>query len=161
MDVPANAAAFAEVESLLDLLGLAIDEYCDIATDQAFEAVLTLQDSEYPELTTEQLIQLAQNIKEAISNLKIPADIASDDNPVDYTPPINNADVAEGALVAWLYTKNGGNGPVLNQGIDGSSSIEFWNGTAANLKFNVWQTITLPAGTYELTADGCSAYTRS
>lgn len=158
VDTPANATAFAEVEALLDQLGLAIDEYCDVASDEAFEEALTLQDSEYPDLTTEQLQQLAKSIKEAISNLKIPAEAASDDNPVDYTLLIENADVEEGALVAWLYTKNGGNGPVLDQGLNGGRSIEFWNSTAANLKFNVWQTVTLPAGTYELSADAANSF---
>jgi len=157
-DAPANTAAFVEVETLLDQLQLAIDEYCDVASDEALEMALMLQDSEYPDMATEQLQQLANDIKEAIGNLKIPAEEASDENPVDYTPLIENADIAAGALVAWQYTKNGGNGPALERGIDGGRSIEFWNGSAANLQFNVWQTVSLPAGTYQLSADAANSF---
>ncbi len=157
-EAPANADAYAEVEALLDQLQMAIDEYCDVASDEAFEAAMSLLDSEYPDMTTGQLQQLVKDIKEAISNLKIPAEEASDENPIDYTMLIENADIEAGAHVAWQYTKNGGNGPALDRGIDGGRSMEFWNGSAANLQFNVWQTITLPAGTYELTADATNSF---
>lgn len=87
----------------------------------------------------------------------IPAKPASDEDPVDYTSFIINADVEAGATVGWTYTKNGGNGPALANGIGGTPSIEFWNGTASNLQFDVNQTITLPAGTYEPTADAANS----
>ncbi len=157
-EAPANAAAFAEVEALIDQLLLALDEYCDVASEEAFNTASELVDSEYPDMTTEQLQQLVKDIKNAISNLKIPSEEASDENPVDYTLLINNADIEEGALVAWQYTKNGGNGPALDRGIDGGRSIEFWNASAASLQFNVWQTVMLPAGTYKLSADAANSF---
>ena len=129
----------------------------------ALEAATSLLNDEADDdaiasLTTEEVEALTVRLQEAISTLKIPADAnkATDDKPVNMTDVIANADIEQGGTVAWKYTKNGGNGPALAAGIEGQS-LEFWNSTAANLQFNIWQDIvSLPAGKYELTADAAN-----
>ncbi len=82
----------------------------------------------------------------------------NEDNPYEATSLIRNADVEEGATVAWIFTKNGGNGPALDNGLDGTRSIEFWNGSASNLQFDIYQTINaLPQGYYRLAADASNS----
>jgi len=85
---------------------------------------------------------------------------ASDDHPVEMTQFIKNADIEEGANVAWTAEKpKGGNGPVLVKGIEGQS-MEYWSGSAANGTFNYYQTIGagLPEGKYQLTAQVANSY---
>lgn len=126
--------------------GAAIDAAQEMVDEKATDDAIA-------ELTTEEVKALTEEINAAKAALYIPADVdtASDDNPVDMTGVIANADIEQGGTVAWQYTKNGGNGPALGSGIEGQS-IEFWNEVAANLQFNLWQVISapLPAGTYEL-----------
>ncbi len=129
-------------------------------SQEAINAAYTLltedaSDDAISALTTDEVNALTVSLQDAIAALKIPGGVqdASDANPVDMTAVIANADIEQGATVAWQYTKNGGNGPSIAAGIEGQS-IEFWNSTAANLKFNIWQDIAvLPVGKYELTAD--------
>ncbi len=118
------------------------------ATDDAISA-----------LTTVEVNALTVSLQDAIAALKVPggAQDASDANPVDMTAVIANADIEQGATVAWQYTKNGGNGPALASGIEGQS-IEFWNNDPASLQFNIWQNIAvLPVGTYQLTAQASNS----
>lgn len=83
---------------------------------------------------------------------------ATVDNPADLTDIIKNANFDEGADQVWVSTKNGGNGPVLGNGIYGTPSAEFWNGTASDLRFDINQTIAyLPEGTYVLSADAANS----
>ena len=144
--------------ALDDFMNNEMSEYTPSA--EAIAAATTLlnedaSDDAISALTTEEVNALTVSLQDAIAALKIPggAQDADDEHPVDMTAVIANADIEQGATVAWQYTKNGGNGPALASGIEGQS-IEFWNGTAANLKFNIWQDIAvLPVGKYELTAD--------
>lgn len=139
-----------------------ITEYDPSADAIAAAATLLNQDATddaISALTTEEVNALTVRLQDAISALKIPsgAQDASDDNPLDMTNLIANADIEEGATVAWKYTKNGGNGPALAAGIEGQS-IEFWNNDPASLQFNIWQDIAaLPAGTYLLTAQASNS----
>lgn len=130
----------------------AIDEATTLLTQDA-------DDDAIAALTTEEVNALTVRLQDAVAALKIPggAEDASDANPVDMTDVIANADIEQGATVAWQYTKNGGNGPSLASGIEGQS-IEFWNNDPASLQFNIWQNIAvLPVGTYELTAQASNS----
>lgn len=133
-------------------------------SQEAINAATTLlnedaSDDAISALTTEEVNALTVSLQDAIAALKIPggAQDASDANPVDMTAVIANADIEQGATVAWQYTKNGGNGPALASGIEGQS-IEFWNNDPASLQFNIWQNISvLPVGTYQLTAQASNS----
>lgn len=147
-----HVAIMTELLNDLDDLSNAVNEYGETASAEAKQKANDILGTAYDELTNEELSALSANAKDAIAELKIPATKdASDENPVDFTDVIVNADIEQGATTGWKYTKNGGNGPNLDAGIDGKS-VEFWNGTASNLQFNFYQEIAhLPAGTYELT----------
>ncbi len=147
-----HVAIMTELKDDLDNLTNALNEYAETASTEAKQKANDILGTAYDELTNEELSALSANAKDAIAELKIPATPgASDDNPIDFTSVIVNADIEQGATTGWKYTKNGGNGPNLDAGIDGKS-VEFWNGTASNLQFNFYQEIAhLPAGTYELT----------
>ncbi len=133
-------------------------------SQEAINAATTLlnedaSDDAISALTTEEVNAITVNLQDAIAALKVPggAQDASDENPVDMTAVIANADIEQGATVAWQYTKNGGNGPSLASGIEGQS-IEFWNNDPASLQFNIWQNISvLPVGTYQLTAQASNS----
>lgn len=133
-------------------------------SQEAINAATTLlnedaSDDAISALTTVEVNALTVSLQDAIAALKVPggAQDASDANPVDMTAVIANADIEQGATVAWQYTKNGGNGPALASGIEGQS-IEFWNGDPASLQFNIWQNISvLPVGTYQLTAQASNS----
>ena len=155
----ANVAALEAYNNANEKLEAALNG--DTPNPAGEEAYAEIQDQVegYLDLTTEELNELIAKMEEVTDALNEPIyNEASDDNPVDCTAKIKNADIEEGADVAWLYTKNGGNGPKLDSGISGKS-VEFWNGTASNLKFNIYQVISeLPAGTYELTADAANSF---
>lgn len=133
-------------------------------SQEAINAATTLlnedaSDDAISALTTEEVNAITVSLQDAIAALKIPGGVqdASDENPVDMTAVIANADIEQGATVAWQYTKNGGNGPALASGIEGQS-IEFWNNDPASLQFNIWQNISvLPVGTYQLTAQASNS----
>lgn len=147
-----HVALMKETKDVMDELTNAINEYSETASaDALLEAQAILLEG-YDEYTNEELAVLNAKAKDAIAKLKIPATTdASDDNPIDFTDVIVNHDIEQGATVGWKYTKNGGNGPNLDAGIEGKS-VEFWNDPASNLQFNFYQEIAhLPAGTYELT----------
>lgn len=75
---------------------------------------------------------------------------ATANNPLNITPLIANAkfDYATGW---WSYT--------VKPGILNNESLEYWNGTASNLHFDINQSISkLPAGKYELKAELFNSY---
>jgi len=147
-----HVALMKETKDVMDELTNAINEYSETASADALAEAQEILLEGYDEYTNEELAVLNAKAKDAIAKLKIPATTgASDDNPVDFTDVIVNHDIEQGATVGWKYTKNGGNGPNLDAGIEGKS-VEFWNGSASNLQFNFYQEIAhLPAGKYELT----------
>lgn len=159
IEAKANVAAVEAFNVALNNLDAAIDGATNPSTSvmEEYYALIEQMDKAMT-LTTEELAALTEKMKEIAAALRVPAsDNASDDNPIDFTSVIINADIEETANVGWENTKNGGNGPVLASGISGQS-IEFWNGSAANLQFNVWQTLSqLPAGKYKLSADAANS----
>lgn len=147
-----HVALMKETKDVMDELVNAMNEYSETASADALAEAQAILEEGYDEFTNEELAVLNAKAKDAIAKLKIPATTgASDDNPIDFTDVIVNHDIEQGATVGWKYTKNGGNGPNLDAGIEGKS-VEFWNDPASNLQFNFYQEIAhLPAGKYELT----------
>ncbi len=149
-----HVAIMTELLNDIDNLSDAVNEYGETASAAAVNKANEILGTDYDELTNEELSALSASAKDAIAELKIPAtQDASDDNHIDFTSVIINPGFEEGFNTGWKNTHNGGNAQILSSGIE-KQSAEFWNGTAANLKFNIWQDIALlPAGKYELTAD--------
>lgn len=156
-DAKANVVAVEAYNVALDELSAAHDSSKNPEGLAAYDEIED-QVTDAMSLTTEELIALTEKMEEVTYLLKLPSKEASDSEPADCTSLIENADIEAGATVAWQYTKNGGNGPALDNGLDGTKSIEFWNEKATNLQFNVWQTLSkLPAGKYELSADASNS----
>ncbi|MBQ0072967.1 MAG: hypothetical protein KBT34_02095 [Prevotella sp.] len=118
------------------------------------------------DMTDAQSVEAIAAVDEWMEKLAIPDyESASDDDPVEMTSMIKDADItaladkadknktAEGYTTgtygAWSYVKNGGNGPAFNSG----NAVEFWNDKVTSLYFDFNQVVVgLPEGTYELTA---------
>lgn len=148
--------------ALFEKLTAKVEEFGDIINDsQADEAVKGEATAYWAGIDTAGMSNA--DAEEALAKLglyenklAIPAGYkdATPENPVEMTGLIQNADIDQGATVAWQYTKECQNGPALSGGMNGTPSIEFWNPDANGLKFNIWQEIAyLPAGTYMLKAD--------
>lgn len=159
-----NRTAVVNLTSALDALDIAIVDYEETATAEALTNAGALMEKfggdALMALTTEEVKAAVEDVKAAALKLKIPNTVteASDENPVDLTVLIPNADFGAGANVDWAYTKNGGNGPVYANGYDGPG-FEFWNGTVTNLAFDIYQTLSaLPEGKYTLAADLANSY---
>ena len=164
IDAGENRTAVTELTSALDALDIAIVDYEETATAEALTNAGALMEKfggdALMALTTEEVKAAVEEVKAAALKLKIPNTVteASDENPVDLTVLIPNADFGAGANVDWAYTKNGGNGPVYANGYDGPG-FEFWNGTVTNLAFDIYQTLSaLPEGKYTLAADLANSY---
>lgn len=156
-----NVAAYEAYNDAVTALDDALATYESTASAEALNAYTELANKMdgVEDMTTEEVKALTEEVESVTAAIKIPGtDTASDDNPVEFTQVIVNADIEEGATVGWTYTKNGGNGPSLTSGIDGQS-VEFWNGSATSLEFNIYQVLSnLPAGTYELTAMASNSF---
>ncbi|MBQ8736919.1 MAG: hypothetical protein IJY78_03720, partial [Bacteroidaceae bacterium] len=112
-------------------------------------------------MTTEEVEALIAEMVYLTSALKVPATDpnASDENPQDMTIVIPNADFSAGAGTNWVYTQNGGNGPVYDNAFNAGPGFEFWNSTVTNLRFDINQTLyALPEGKYTLAADLANSY---
>lgn len=149
----------AEMKGVYEDLNSAYELYAETATPEAQERAEELMGmaEDYYGLTTEQLKQLIEDMKECIDDLKLadPSQ-ASDENPLDLTYVINNADMEKNADQDWSYTKKEGNGPNLGSGWDGKA-CEFWASNAANLEFNFWQTVKLAEGTYTVSVEAANS----
>ena len=164
----ANVAALVTLQDAIDALEAAFSEYSGTASQEAMDEydVVTGLADDTDDLTNEEIEALTERALAAVKWLKVPASgDASDDNPVDMTQVIDNADFEQNgengvAVPGWSYTASGvdTNAPKnKNDAINGKSA-EFWGGTPANIKFNIYQTLSgLPAGTYELKAMAVSA----
>ena len=156
-----NLTNMLALEDAKTALGEAADTYGDTASAEAMAAYDAIVDEaeDVDDLTNEELKNLIERILKVADKLRVPAsDGASDDNPIDMTVVIKNAD----------FEQNGGNGsadvPGWNADTDGiakkvkdpainGKSTEFWDSTPSTSEFNLYQTLAnLPAGTYELGA---------
>lgn len=161
----ALAAAQENVAVVKEFLALETKLYVALEAEDANPAGIAAFDDikddvyDYVNLSTEELKALMEKMQEVIDLANIPMfDLASDDNPVDCTKLIKNADIEEGATVAWQYRKKEGNGPNLDKGVEDTKSIEFWAEKAENLEFAIWQELPgLAAGTYKLEAQAANA----
>lgn len=163
-DANNNIEAVKTLISKKSDMNQALTKYESTITPAAYEMYqeVAVEAEEYEDLTNEQLLALIDKIEETIQYIKvINVAEASDDYPVPCTKSITNADFAEGdkdTQTGWTYTKNGGNGPEIATGFDGTRAMEFWNGTAANLQFDIYQTIShLMPGKYEVTVEAANS----
>jgi hypothetical protein len=141
-DAQANKAAY-------DAYRIAYDDLYAAASDPEanLEALEKFGEEEesfnnYSELTTDELIALTEKAKEFTSDLKMPNGEASDEDPLDYTSVIVNPTFDNISYEGWLGSSFGA------------------GGTTAPLaeryqqKFDTYQDLTVPAGTYELSVNG-------
>ena len=139
-----SIAAYEELADALEELVDAIETYADEASAEAYDAADQLYSDVEETLqnldkTTAEVEELIEEIAAAIGALKIPAEYedASDDNPVDFTSVIVNADFSEGDDTGW-------------EG-DPTVSSSYYNAECYNTTFDVYQDIySLPSGTYEV-----------
>ena len=140
---------FAELNQQIKDLEDALVKYKDTASEQALTDAKKLQgqaadayeDEEtlLPTVTTEAATTIIGQIGKAIEALKIPKDSGSDDDPVDFTSVIKNANMA--SATGWTDAES-------NMTVDGTNKVaEFFN----KENYNVYQKFTgLPAGVYEI-----------
>ncbi len=157
-----HVTAYAALTNAQMLMDEAAAIYTETASIEALEAYAATSDKleDVDNMTTEEIIALTDECNYVTAAFKVPSTVseATDENPVDLTTMIVNADFIEGAEVGWSYTKNGGNGPKYDNGYSGPG-FEFWNGTVTNLAFDIYQTLSaLPEGKYTLAADLANSY---
>lgn len=121
---------------------------CSVAAAEAYKDFVK-KDFDFSNYTNADMEALLKELYNIEFNLQVPAEVASDDNPVDYTAKINYPSFDDGATgwtnEGWttcgLNTWNGfADGVVID-----ATYLNLWNESAAN----VYQTITdLPNGTY-------------
>ena len=144
---------FAELNQQIKDLEDALVKYKDTASEQALTDAKKLQgqaadayeDEEtlLPTVTTEAATTIIGQIGKALEALKIPKDSGSDDDPVDFTSVIKNANMA--SATGWTDAES-------NMTVDGTNKVaEFFN----KENYNVYQKFTnLPAGVYEIQVQG-------
>jgi len=149
----ASEEVFAELNKQIKDLEDALVKYKDTASEQALTDAKKLQgqaadayeDEEtlLPTVTTEAATTIIGQIGKALEALKIPKDAGSDDDPVDFTSVIKNANMA--SATGWTDAES-------NMTVDGTNKVaEFFN----KENYNVYQKITnLPAGVYEIQVQG-------
>ena len=153
-----NRTAVTELTSALDALDVALIDYEATATEEALTNAVALPEKfggdALMALTTEEVKAAVEEVKAATAALKIPNTVAdaSDENPVDLTALIVNADFSD-AKNGWSETFGGGNKGAYGNG------YEYWNGSASALSFDLNQTIkVIPAGKYTLGASLANSY---
>ena len=131
------------------------EEYKEESAAAAIEAYNTYMDAyqnmDWSQKSTEEITVLLDELYNIEFNLTLPQDIASDDNPVDYTPKVLYPSFDNGAE-GW--TNDGWSTCGLNTWNDFADGtvldglyLNLWNTTAAR----IYQTVNnLPAGTYML-----------
>lgn len=162
-----NVKASKDVDAAFEELQTTASEYLDCASAEAvakFSEVAAKYSSK-TDLNTEELAAFTEEIKAADKALRIPDGTgASDDNPIDFTSVITNADFEANAkeqqATGWTLVKGeGASGNYQVQtGFEGVS-MEFWSNTnGSGTKYDFYQRISgLPAGTYVLTADAANS----
>ena len=141
-----NVAALKALYSAADALEEAINEYADMATDDAVNAASAAQGKleDVTSLTTEEVKTLTEEVNAATAALKVPAYTdASDENPVDMSRMIVNSTFDTiGDFTGWSS----------GFGAGGTTST---NAECYEKIFDVYQDIVgLPAGTYQVSVQG-------
>lgn len=136
-----------------------VPEIKEQATNFIGEVSIAVDEKMY---TNDEVKAKIAEAKPLIIALNIPGNYAeaTETAPVDFTNVIPNHDLENDGEYYWIAEKpNGGNGPVLNNGINGKS-MEFWTGDVANAKFNYYQSLgsLLPEGWYKLSASIANSY---
>ena len=152
-----NVAVVGKLQVALDALEEAANNSEITPSEAALQAYDKIQDTDYYEMTTEEVEKFIEEVNLVVAMLRIPAyEEASDDNPVDMTSVIKNADFEENSgktITGWtLESKNVQNATTKDSGINGKST-ECWNNGTNGYWFNLsQQLVALPEGTYELSA---------
>lgn len=138
-----SIAAYEDLAEAFEELIDAIETYSDQASSEAYDAADALY-SEVDEAlsnldkTNDEVADLIEQINEAVAALKVPAyEDASDDNPIDFTGVIVNADYSTGDDTGW----------------EGSPTVDssYLNAEFYNKTFDIYQDLySLPSGTYEV-----------
>ncbi len=157
-----NVEVYAACILAIDALNETAAEFDSITTEEAWGKFLevSVKADAAGDMTTDDLQSLIEELNAVKSLLRMPdTDGASEETPVDVTSVIANADFELGANNGdWIWSKNAQNGPVLGNGINGQS-FEFWNTAAADMWFDIHQSIVgLPVGKYVLAADLGNSY---
>ena len=135
-----------ELEKLLAALETANEE--GTGTADAFEAAddmgTAIEEAlESGSWTNEEVIAKIAETESIIAELKKPADVPTDDNPVDYTSYIDNPTFDTiGDFTGWKGSSWGAGGTT------GPSAERF------QMDFDTYQEISVPAGTYKLSVNG-------
>ncbi len=141
----ANVAAVEALQKAIETLDETAQEYYETASVEAQQKYneVSAKTENYSELTTAEVEALTDEINAAISALKVPAEEASDENPVDYTALIINSTFdTVGDFTGWSS----------GFGAGGTTST---NAECYNKNFDVYQDIAgLPAGTYKVACYG-------
>ena len=131
------------------------EEYKEECAESAVDAYNTFMEAyksmDWSQKSTEDVTALVEELYNIEFNLTLPVEVASDDNPVDYTPKVQYPSF-DGGAEGWTndgWSTCGTND--WNSFADGTVLdalyLNLWNPTTAR----VYQTITnLPAGTYML-----------
>ena len=159
----ANAEALIAVENASNKMNEAAEnvESMTAETEAAYAAASEKYDAA-GELSTEELLALAEELNYAADLIKVPASAgASDTNPANMTAAITNPSFeAEDGLSGWTYYKgsdtqaaDNSNATYTVENADGAKVFNTWSKSAPEGGFYVSQVINaLPAGTYKLTA---------
>ena len=167
-----NEKAMAQLEAAKATFNDEAEDLLETASAEAAQAYDELKDElgedNVDNLTTEEIIALAEKVEDVLAQLRIPAgtEEASDDNPIDMTSVIvNNSFEGDGtgSLDGWTYnTKATDDTKAAEVGeagdtyyidnADGAYVFNTWHGAALEDGYYVSQVLkALPAGTYELT----------
>lgn len=149
----ASAKLYEDLATVYENLATAIDVASEEGTgsNEAFDAADkissemegALEDYSWTDEEVQAKIDEANSI---IAELKKPAEIPTDENPVDYTRYITNPTFDTiGDFTGW--TDNGSSGWGAG-GVTGPSAEKYMS------QFNTFQDISVPAGTYELSVNG-------
>jgi len=166
-----NVAAVLALNEADTKLGTAVEEYAATATDEAMNAYYDYADkyakfNAEKNMTTEEVNALASEAESVAKALAMPDPAkASDDNPLDCTGLIVNADfeanTATQQPTGWTVVKGEGaeGNYQVQTGFNGGVSMEFWSNTnGSGTKYDFYQEIAdLPAGTYVITADASNS----
>ena len=146
-----NVAAVEKLINALDAMEIALNE-AEAPSQAAIDAFDEVIYTDHSNMTTAEVEKFIEQVNLVAAMLRIPAyEDASDDNPIYMPSVIKNADFEFNANNGdWTWNKyDTQNGP----NIDNGKFCGFWDASAANLKFEIYQTLLLlPAGTYNLSA---------
>lgn len=153
-DADTSIPAYVSLDSAKTALTDAINTYSATASTTALNEAKDMQNTltaaiSAGTLNVTEALAKVNEVKVLINNLKKPAGVASDDNPLDYTALLINPGFTDGQK-GWTVKKIAG---------DGSTGVANNVMEGYNCDFDIYQDITnLPEGTYKIVANGFYRY---